>query len=72
MKRLLTIAALALLFTPVTELAMPNPAAPFRDFRQMRMYFEGMKRHGLEKTMTIVEIDGDGLYFERGGERCRM
>lgn len=77
-RKLLIISALALLFTPVNPLTMPNPAeqgpGKFQNFRQMMRYHEGLKYHGLKSKMTVVYIsrDGDEMYFYRSGERCRI
>jgi len=77
-RKLLIIAALSLVFTPVTTVYMPNPAAQhpgkFRSFRQMMKYHRGLEKHGLAGTVSAVEIAADGteMYFYRNGERCRF
>lgn len=76
-RKLLWIAALALLFTPVTTVTMPNPAAQtpakFQSFRQMKRYFDGIEKHGI-KGLTAVISDGNSedMYFYRDGRRCRL
>ena len=77
-RRLLLIAALALLFTPVTTVSMPNPAmetpGKWYSFRQMMRYHNGLKKHGLVGHIVPVEFSADGetMYFYRDGERCRI
>ena len=64
---------LALLITPVTEVTMPNPAAPFQDFRQLMRYRERIDFHGLKGRMVFIELDPSGeMYFERDGKRVRL
>ena len=75
--KLLWIIALALLFTPVTSLTMLNPAmqhpGKFKSFRQMMRYYKGVERHGLTRTMTMIEHGvSEEMYFYRDGERCRL
>jgi len=77
-RKLLIIAALALLFTPATTVSMPNPAmetpGKWDSFRQMMRYYHDLKRHGLAGRISIVEVaaDGETMYFYRDGERCRL
>lgn len=62
--KLLAIAALSLLFTPVTTLTMPNPAAQgpgkWDSYRQMMKYHRGLEKHGLAGTVSVVEIAAAG------------
>jgi len=77
-RKLLIIAALALLLTPVTPVSMQNPAmetpGKWDSFRQMMKYHQGLKKHGLAGRMVPVEFSADGetMYFYRDGERCRI
>jgi len=74
MKRLWIIIFFTLLFTPATDLSMPNAAeqtpAKFKSFRQMKHYFDGIKKHGIHSAMSDGE--NEEMYFYRDGRRCRL
>ncbi len=50
---------------------MPNPAAQtparFESYQQMMRYYNGIDHHGLKRTMTLIEFEGNEMYFERSG-----
>ncbi len=78
MKRIATILCLTALFTPVTEVNMPNPAAQtparWESYEQMTKHREGLRKHGLtgRNRIAVVEIEGGRMYFTRDGRRCRL